>query len=103
MTTLSSSSPSSCPIGKIGDKLTTLDTPCLVVNRPSLMKNIETMNTYVRGLRSDSTKDPDIWLRPHAKTHKSPHLAKILMDSDPSLVKGICCQKLDEVDAMINR
>jgi len=84
-----------CPIGKVGDTLSSLDTPCLVVNRQAFSRNVDKMSCLVKSLDTERS----IWLRPHAKTHKCPQIAHLLMKDNS--VRGICCQKLDEVQAMV--
>ena len=67
--------------------ITSLRTPCVLVDYAKVQRNIDTMQQVaeVRGLR----------LRPHAKTHKSPDLA--LMQIARGAV-GICCAKLGEAE-----
>jgi len=66
------------------------------------MKNIAALDTYVTDINTHSNNQ--IKLRPHSKTHKCPNLASLVINSasSPSLISGICCQKLDEVSAMVH-
>jgi D-serine deaminase-like pyridoxal phosphate-dependent protein len=67
--------------------LSSLRTPCVLVDQLRLERNIERMQSGAdaRGIR----------LRPHAKTHKSPDLAKIQIARG---AVGICCAKLGEAE-----
>jgi D-serine deaminase-like pyridoxal phosphate-dependent protein len=68
-------------------KLTELRTPCVLVDRQRVERNLDRMQSAVdtRGLR----------LRPHAKTHKSIELAKRQIAGGAI---GICCAKLGEAE-----
>ncbi len=73
---------------RIGQAFTELDTPCLVVSQLQLQSNIEALQAFVsaHGLK----------LRPHAKSHKCPELAKLQIAAG---AVGICCQKVSEAEA----
>jgi len=64
-----------------------LRTPAVLIDRRTLLHNIDRMQTATdaRGIR----------LRPHAKTHKSPVVAKWQIDRGAI---GICCAKLGEAE-----
>jgi D-serine deaminase-like pyridoxal phosphate-dependent protein len=64
-----------------------LRTPCVLVDHVKLERNIDRMQAAVsaRGLR----------LRPHAKTHKSPELARVQIGRG---AVGVCCAKLGEAE-----
>ena len=66
-----------------------LDTPCLCVDLDLLETNIATMESTVNrnGIAS----------RPHAKTHKTPVIAQMQLDSGSI---GICTAKISEAEAM---
>jgi D-serine deaminase-like pyridoxal phosphate-dependent protein len=68
-------------------KITDLRTPCVLVDHPRIERNIERMQSAAesRGLR----------LRPHAKTHKCPDLARVQIGRG---AVGICCAKLGEAE-----
>jgi D-serine deaminase-like pyridoxal phosphate-dependent protein len=74
---------------RVGDPVDAIDTPALVVNLDALERNIATMAAYARehGLR----------LRPHAKTHKSAHIARLQMAAG---AVGVCVQKTSEAEAL---
>lgn len=67
--------------------LSDLRTPCVLVDHTRLERNIDRMQAAAsaRGLR----------LRPHAKTHKSPELARVQIGRGAI---GICCAKLGEAE-----
>jgi len=62
----------------------------VLVNLDALERNIEKMAEF--------TKSKNVGLRPHAKSHKSPFIAKKQMNAG---AVGICCQTLIEAEAMI--
>jgi len=67
--------------------LADLPTPQVVVDRSRLLNNIARAQQLASsaGMR----------LRPHAKTHKSPHVAKMQIDGG---AVGICCAKVGEAE-----
>jgi D-serine deaminase-like pyridoxal phosphate-dependent protein len=71
-------------------KVEDLPTPCVLVDLDVLERNIEKMAEF--------TKSRNCGLRPHAKSHKSPFIAKKQMDAG---AVGVCCQTLIEAEAMI--
>jgi len=64
-----------------------LPTPAVLVERPRVLENIDRLQTAAsaRGIR----------LRPHAKTHKSPVIARWQIERGAI---GICCAKLGEAE-----
>lgn len=66
-----------------------LNTPVLVVELDALRRNVNKMADFARrhGLR----------LRPHAKTHKSPDIAKLQIEAGAI---GICCAKIGEAEVL---
>jgi D-serine deaminase-like pyridoxal phosphate-dependent protein len=68
-------------------KITDLRTPCVLVDHVRVEQNIDRMQAAAdaRGVR----------LRPHAKTHKCPDLARVQMGRG---AVGICCAKLGEAE-----
>jgi D-serine deaminase-like pyridoxal phosphate-dependent protein len=72
----------------IGQPVEILDTPCLVVDEEVLQANIQALQTFISGL--------GLKLRPHAKSHKCPDLAKHQLAAG---AVGICCQKVSEAEA----
>ena len=68
-------------------ELTDLRTPCVLVDHPRIERNIDRMQTAANEHR--------LHLRPHAKTHKCPDLARLQMARG---AVGICCAKLGEAE-----
>jgi 3-hydroxy-D-aspartate aldolase len=66
-----------------------LNTPVLVLELDALTRNIATMAAFARG--------HFLSLRPHAKTHKSPHIARLQMAAG---AVGLCCAKIGEAEVM---
>ena len=66
-----------------------LPTPQVLIDRSRLFANIDRVQTTAsaRGLR----------LRPHAKTHKSPVIARWQIEHG---AVGICCAKLGEAEVL---
>ena len=69
--------------------LTELPTPCVLVDRERVLNNLD----RVQALATRA----GVTLRPHAKTHKSPVIARWQMDRG---AVGICCAKLGEAEVM---
>jgi 3-hydroxy-D-aspartate aldolase len=66
-----------------------LNTPVLVVDLDALNRNIATMAKFAHS--------HGVQLRPHAKTHKSPDIAKLQIAAGAS---GVCCAKIGEAEVM---
>lgn len=78
------------PPAEIGMALDDVDTPALLVERPAFERNLQSMADFATaaGLR----------LRPHAKTHKCPEVAR----RQAALgAVGQCCQKVGEAEVMV--
>ena len=73
----------------IGQKLEEVDTPALVLDLDAFEKNLDTLNSAVAG---------KVRVRPHAKTHKCPDVAKRQIALG---AVGMCCQKVSEAEAMV--
>jgi len=69
----------------------TVATPVLAIDADVLERNIARMADQVRG-RS-------VRLRPHAKSHKSPHIAVMQVVAG---AVGVCCAKLGEAEVMVS-
>jgi D-serine deaminase-like pyridoxal phosphate-dependent protein len=67
--------------------LTSLPTPFVAIDRSKLRANIAAMQSLAR--------TAGVQLRPHAKTHKSPAIARLQLDAG---AVGICCAKLGEAE-----
>ena len=74
----------------VGQRLDEVDTPALVLDLDAFEKNLNTLNAAVgRKVR----------VRPHAKTHKCPEVAKRQIALG---AVGMCCQKVSEAEAMVD-
>jgi D-serine deaminase-like pyridoxal phosphate-dependent protein len=73
----------------IGQPVSAIDTPALVVDLDAMQRNLSRMAEFAR--------KHDIRWRPHAKMHKSSALAKLAMQAGAS---GVCVQKTSEAEAM---
>jgi 3-hydroxy-D-aspartate aldolase len=73
-----------------GIALDAVDTPALLLDLDSFERNIATMAATVR--------DSRVRLRPHAKSHKCPEIAKRQIAAG---AVGVCCQKVSEAEAMV--
>ncbi len=73
----------------LGQGVTAIDTPALVVNLDAMERNLQRMADYAKlhGMR----------LRPHAKMHKSAALALRQMQAG---AVGVCVQKTSEAEAL---
>jgi D-serine deaminase-like pyridoxal phosphate-dependent protein len=74
----------------VGQKLDEVDTPALILDLDAFEKNLHTLR--------DSVKGKPIRIRPHAKTHKCPDVAKRQIALG---AVGSCCQKVSEAEAMV--
>ena len=77
------------PPAQPGMPLSAVDTPALIVDLDAFERNIRTM--------AGALVDKPVRLRPHAKTHKSPVIARKQMAAG---AVGICCQKVSEAEIM---
>ena len=68
-----------------------LPTPALVVDEEALEHNLDKMASFFRGKSAR--------LRPHAKTHKCPILARKQLDRG---AHGICAAKVSEAEVMVD-
>ncbi|MSQ71694.1 MAG: DSD1 family PLP-dependent enzyme [Betaproteobacteria bacterium] len=66
-----------------------MNTPALGVDLDMLARNIQRMG--------DLAKSHGVTLRPHAKAHKSPRIAKMQIDAG---AVGVCCTTLGEAEVM---
>jgi len=77
------------PPARVGDEVTAVDTPALIIDLDAMERNLRKMAAFARhaGVR----------LRPHAKTHKCPPIAlwQIALGA-----VGVCCQKVSEAEAL---
>lgn len=78
------------PPAEIGMPLEAVDTPALLIDLEVFERNLQHLATAVAG--------KPVRLRPHAKTHKCPVIARRQMALG---AVGICCQKVSEAEAMV--
>ena len=76
-------------LGKPGSRYR-LDTPALVIDLEAMERNIAQMAAHARAA--------GVALRPHAKTHKSVHIARRQIEAGAI---GICCVTLGEAEVMV--
>src|SRR5262245_10905328 len=79
------------PPASVGMSLAQVDTPALLIDLDAFEGNLKRM--------ADFTRKVGIRVRPHAKTHKSPDIAKRQIALG---AVGICCQKVSEAEAMVD-
>jgi D-serine deaminase-like pyridoxal phosphate-dependent protein len=79
----------SATIERAPDTVAAIDTPALVVDLDALERNIARMAAHAAQHR--------VRLRPHAKTHKCAHIAKLQMAAG---AVGVCVQKTSEAEAL---
>jgi D-serine deaminase-like pyridoxal phosphate-dependent protein len=77
------------PAARPGDPVQRIASPALVIDLDAMERNLQHMAAFARtqGLR----------LRPHAKMHKSAHIARLQMAAG---AVGVCVQKLSEAQAL---
>ena len=73
---------------RIDDPVSAIDTPALVVDLDAFHRNLDRMANSALGIR----------LRPHAKAHKCPDIARLQVTAG---AVGICCQKTDEAAVFV--
>jgi D-serine deaminase-like pyridoxal phosphate-dependent protein len=79
------------PPASVGMRLAEVDTPALLIDLDAFEGNLQRMAAFARkaGIR----------MRPHAKTHKSPDIAKRQIALG---AVGVCCQKVSEAEVMVD-
>ena len=75
----------------IGFPIAELDTPALLLDLDVVEDNIRRMAANCR--------EWGVSLRPHAKTHKTPEVARLQIEAG---AVGVCCAKLGEAEVMVN-
>lgn len=82
------------PPARVGQTLTELVTPCLLVHMPALEANDAAMRGALRGT--------GVHLRPHFKAHKSSALARWQLGRAPAgELRGFCAQTVGEAAALV--
>ncbi len=80
-----------CPKDVVGRSLWELETPALMVDVGIMEANMDKMMAFLKQCAAG------VGIRPHAKTHKTPEIAKAQMGRG---ALGICCAKVGEAEAM---
>ncbi|CAG5130236.1 unnamed protein product [Candidula unifasciata] len=75
----------------IGDPVSEVETPSLLVCLKSLEYNLKKMTETMKAF-------PGVNFRTHAKTHKCPMISRLQIKSG---AVGVCCQTLTEAEAMV--
>lgn len=78
------------PPAKVGDPVSAVDTPALIVDLAAMERNMEKMASFA--------KRANVRMRPHAKTHKCAMVARRQLALG---AVGVCCQKVSEAEAMV--
>ena len=78
------------PPAKVGDPISAVDTPALIVDLAAMERNMEKMAEFA--------KRNNVRMRPHAKTHKCAMVARRQLALG---AVGVCCQKVSEAEAMV--
>lgn len=78
------------PPAKVGDAVSAIDTPALVIDLAAFERNLEKMASFAKGA--------NVRLRPHAKTHKCAMIARRQLALG---AVGVCCQKVSEAEDMV--
>lgn len=74
-----------------GDPVTAIDTPALVLDLDAFERNLQRM--------MDAIKGHGVRLRPHAKSHKCPEIARRQVALG---AVGVCCQKVSEAAVFVH-
>lgn len=75
---------------QVGDPVAAIDTPALVLDLDAFERNLQRM--------MDAIKGHDVRLRPHAKSHKCPDIARRQVALG---AVGVCCQKVSEAAVFV--
>jgi len=78
------------PPAQVGQRLDEVDTPALILDLDAFEANLDSLSRSLAGKR--------VRVRPHAKMHKSPEVAKRQLARG---AVGVCCQKVSEAEAMV--
>ncbi len=78
------------PPARVGERVEDIDTPALVLDLDAFENNLSTLK---------STVQERVRIRPHAKMHKCPEVAKRQIALG---AVGVCCQKVSEAEAMVD-
>ena len=73
------------------------DASAAAIDTPSVVVDLDRVDARIAGLAA-VMRERAVALRPHAKTHKSPVVARWQIDRG---AVGICCAKLGEAEALM--
>jgi D-serine deaminase-like pyridoxal phosphate-dependent protein len=76
---------------RVGDPIEAIDTPALVLDLDAFERNLQRMTDELRG--------SGVRLRPHAKCHKTPEIARRQV---ALCAVGLCCQKVSEAAVFVD-
>jgi D-serine deaminase-like pyridoxal phosphate-dependent protein len=76
---------------RVGDPLSSVDTPALLLDLDAFERNLQRMAAAVAGR--------NVRLRPHAKSHKCPEIARRQVALG---AVGVCCQKVSEAAVFVD-
>ncbi|UCE31170.1 MAG: DSD1 family PLP-dependent enzyme [Burkholderiales bacterium] len=87
------------PPAAVGDPVEAIDTPALVLDMPAFERNLDALDAAFESARAgrDDGAAP-LALRPHAKSHKCPDIARIQLARGAI---GVCCQKGAEAEVFV--
>jgi len=75
---------------EVGMPLAEVDTPSLILDLDAFGRNLDRLDASLAGKR--------VKVRPHAKSHKCPEIARRQLARG---AVGVCCQKVSEAEAMV--
>ena len=81
---------------KLRDGAAELGCPVAELDTPSLLIDATTLEANIAGLAALSAGKPQR-IRPHAKSHKSPIIARMQQEAG---AVGVCCAKLAEAEVL---
>ena len=76
-----------------GTPVQELPTPALILDLPTLERNIEVMHSFFRGRPAK--------VRSVTKGHKCPAIAQMQMSAHGAIPLGLCCAKISEAEEMV--
>ena len=78
------------PPAEIGANVASVDTPALLLDLDAFERNLDTLRATLADL--------PVRVRPHAKSHKCPEIARRQVARG---AVGVCCQKVSEAEALV--
>ncbi|ALP68543.1 DSD1 family PLP-dependent enzyme [Paraburkholderia caribensis] len=75
---------------RVGTPLAEVETPALILDLDPFERNVAKMANYAKSV--------GVGLRPHAKTHRCPMIARKQIEHGAI---GLCCQKVGEAEALV--